>query len=75
MFWMQTIQKLYCKYPINLTSSLEIPVHVEDLKYSRLLLSRPRLSQITRSENLVPVLTWKSNNRYQSIVETRRNCS
>ena len=36
------------------------------------LISNNRLSQ---SENLVPVLTWKSNNRYQNIVEKRRNCS
>ena len=41
-------------------------------KYSRLSLSRSRLS---RSENLVPVLTWKSNNRCQNIVEKRTNCS
>ena len=42
--------------------------------YSRLSLSRPRLSRINRlsqSENLVTVLTWKSNNRYQNIVEKR----
>ena len=28
-------------------------------------------NHLSRSENLVPVLTWKSNNRYQNIVEKR----
>ena len=32
-------------------------------------------NRLSRSENLVPVLTWKSNNRNQNIVEKRRNCS
>ena len=41
------------------------------LVISTSLISNNRLS---RSENLVPVLTWKSNNRYQNIVEKRRNC-
>ena len=36
------------------------------------LISKNRLS---RSENLVPVLTWKSNNRQQNIVEKRSNFS
>ena len=40
--------------------------------YSRLSLSRTRLS---RSENLVPVITQRSTNRQQNIVEKRRNCS
>ena len=30
---------------------------------------------LTRSENLVPVLTQRSTNRQQNIVEKRRNCS
>ena len=30
---------------------------------------------LSRSENLVPVFKWKSNNRQQNIVEKRRNCS
>ena len=30
---------------------------------------------LSRSEILVPVLTWKSKNRYENIVEKRRNCS
>ena len=42
------------------------------LVISTSLISNNRLS---RCENLVPVLTWKSNNRYQNIVEKRRNCS
>ena len=37
-----------------------------------LLISNNRLS---RSENLVPVLTQRSTNRQQNIVEKRRNCS
>ena len=40
--------------------------------YSRLSLSRLHLS---RRENLLPVLTGKSNNRKQNIVEKRKNCS
>ena len=40
--------------------------------YSWLSLSRTRLS---RSENLVPVLTQRSTNRQQNIVEKRRNFS
>ena len=36
------------------------------------LISNNRLSW---SEILVPVLTWKSKNRYQNIMEKRRNCS
>ena len=39
---------------------------------SLMLISNNRLSP---SENLVPVLTWKSNNRYQNIVEKRSNFS
>ena len=39
--------------------------------YSRLSLSRPRLS---RSDNLVPVLIQRPTNRQQNIVEKRRNC-
>ena len=38
------------------------------LVISTSLISNNRLS---RSENLVPVLTWKSNNRYLNIVEKR----
>ena len=42
------------------------------LVISTTLISNNRLS---RSENLVPVLTWKSKNSKQNIVEKRRNCS
>ena len=42
----------------------------QTLVISTWLISNNRSS---RSENLVPVLTWKSNNRYQNIVEKRRN--
>ena len=42
------------------------------LVISTSLISNNRLS---RSEILVPFLTWKSNNREQNIVEKRRNCS
>ena len=52
--------------------SLESPRRGNHNKYSRLSLSRTRLS---RSENLVPVLTQRSTNRQQNIVEKRRNCS
>ena len=41
------------------------------LAISNSLISNDCLSQ---SENLVPVLTWKSTNRQQNIVEKRRNC-
>ena len=45
--------------------------------YSRLSLSRTRLSRITAylegSENLVSVLTQRSTKRHQNIVEKRRN--
>ena len=41
------------------------------LVISTSLISNNRLS---RSENLVPVLTWKSNKRWQIIVGKRRNC-
>ena len=46
------------------------------LKYSRLSISRTRLSRITAylGEHLVPVLTQRSTNRQQNIVEKRRNC-
>ena len=43
-----------------------------NLVISNLLISNYRLS---RSENLVPVLTWNYNNRQQNNVEKRRNCS
>ena len=41
--------------------------------YSRLSLSRPRLSRIIAytGENLVLVLTWKFKNRQQNIVEKK----
>ena len=42
------------------------------LVISNWLISNNRLS---RSENLVPVLTQRSTNRQQNIVEKRRNCS
>ena len=42
------------------------------LVISNSLISNNRLS---RSENLVPVLTQRSTNRQQNIVEKRRNCS
>ena len=42
------------------------------LVISTSLISNTRLS---RSENLVPVLTQRSTNRQQNIVEKRRNCS
>ena len=42
------------------------------LVISNSLISNNRLS---RSENLVPVLTQKSTDRQQNIVEKRRNCS
>ena len=42
------------------------------LVISNSLISKYRLS---RSENLVPVLTQRSTNRQQNIVEKRRNCS
>ena len=32
-------------------------------------------NHLSRSENLVPVLTQRSTNRQQNIVEKRRNCS
>ena len=32
-------------------------------------------NRLSRGENLVPALTWKSNNRQQNIVDKRRNCS
>ena len=32
-------------------------------------------NRLSRSKNLAPVLTWKSNSRLQNIVEKRRNCS
>ena len=32
-------------------------------------------NRLSRSENLVPVLTQRSTNRQQNIVEKRRNCS
>ena len=47
-------------------------------KCSRLSAFRHRLSRIIaylEVKNPVPVLTWKSNNIYQNIVEKRRNCS
>ena len=47
--------------------------HIQStLVISTSLISKYRFS---RSENLVPVLTWKSNNRYQNIMEKRRNSS
>ena len=42
------------------------------LVISNSLISNNRLS---RSENLVPVITQRSTNRQQNIVEKRRNCS
>ena len=54
---------------INTMFSLEEKVQ-STLVISTSLISNNRLS---RSENLVPVLTLKSNNRYQNIVEKRRN--
>ena len=32
-------------------------------------------NRLSRGENLVPALTWKSNNRQENIVDKRRNCS
>ena len=43
-----------------------------NLFISNSLISNYRLS---RSENLVPVLTWNYDNRWQNNVEKRRNCS
>ena len=45
--------------------------------YSQPSLSRRLISNnlLPSSENLVPVLKWKSNNRQKNIVEKRRNCS
>ena len=45
---------------------------VDSLVQLTLVISNNRLSW---SENLVPVLTWKSNNRQQNFVEKRRNCT
>ena len=46
-------------------------------KYSRLVISNSLISnnRLSRSENLVPVLTQSSTNRQQNVVEKRRNCS
>ena len=43
-----------------------------NLVISNSLISNYRLS---RSENLIPVLTWNCDNRKQNNVEKRRNCS
>ena len=47
------------------------------IKYSRLVILTSLISnnRLSRSDYLVPVLTWKSNNRWQNIVEKRTNCS
>ena len=57
-----------------LTSCLTaIKSHIQStLVISNSLISNNRLS---RSENLVPVLTQRSTNRRQNIAEKRRNCS
>ena len=57
------ISPYYENTPIQIQSNLVI---------SNSLISNYRLS---RSENLVPVLTWNYDNRYQNNVEKRRNCS
>ena len=50
-----------------------IQVYIQStLVISNSLISNNRLSG---SENLVPVLTQRSTNRQQNIVEKRRNCS
>ena len=55
---------------LNMCVSVFI-LHLQSaLVISTLLISNNRLS---RSENLIPVLTWKSNNEQQNIVEKRRN--
>ena len=50
--------------------------HFEDIQ-SILVISTSLISnnRLSRSENLVPVLTQRSTNRQQNIVEKRRNCS
>ena len=44
---------------------------------SNLVISNSHISnyRLSRSENLVPVLTWNYDNRLQNNVEKRRNCS
>ena len=57
------INDYVCSLPQNIQLTLVI---------STSLISNNRLPW---SENLIPVLTWKSNNREQNIVEKRRNSS
>ena len=69
----------YPKYWDTFIFYLNCPkILTNPLNYSRLSLSRLRLSRITaylKVKNKVPVLTWKSNNKQQNIVDKRRNCS
>ena len=61
------------KYCLAFTYSHNIFLILQStLVISTSLISNNRLS---RSENLVPVLTQRSTNRQQNIVEKRRNCS
>ena len=60
--------------------TMRLPSFVCTLKFhiqSTLVISTSLISnnRLCRSENLVPVWTWKSNNRDQNTVEKRRNCS
>ena len=79
LYYMKCSMIIILKSPIpvpaaNTASSYHAQfVHIQStLVISTSLISNNRLS---RSENQVPILTWKSTNRQQNIVDKRRNCS
>ena len=61
-----------CFYPLPFPAVLLLLLLQSTLVISNSLISNNRLS---RSENLVPVLTQRATKRQQNIVEKRRNCS
>ena len=81
IFLSENVQVLVVKFSIHLNRRFFVmlldtecgkdKIIQSTLVISALLISNNRLS---RSKNLVPVLTWKSINRQQNIVEKRKSC-
>ena len=69
--YIQSVVFFFFKFQLLITLISNFKIQLT-LLISNSLISNNRYS---RSENLVPVLTQRSTNRQQNIVEKRRNCS